>query len=223
MSNFRAIIKARYPVLLEHSRGLEFEAGWAPIVDVLCKLLSDLDPVPRASAIKEKFGGLRFGLYRQDESLAGFRHAAYCAHLLSMRTCEVTGQRGRMCSRGGRWQTIGAGVDEKALSAEFIKYDMRGATPIDHIRDYPDIGITISELNTKHSHSLSQPLRIADGYVDLADCFLAVLPPGGVAEIVQTFDGLRVARFPDGWEMTARFIEILSERCDPVSGRHDFR
>lgn len=79
--------------------------GWFEIIHTACKLISGRKTeIPFiAVQVKEKFGSLRFYYSGGDE---------YCDGVISMleaissRTCEVCGERGKIRTDGGWYQTL---------------------------------------------------------------------------------------------------------------------
>jgi hypothetical protein len=64
------------------------------------KYLKDYPPDVKIDQIKEKFGELRFYYSGGDEQVAGMvRFAEY----LCSKTCEVSGEKGELCSSNGGW------------------------------------------------------------------------------------------------------------------------
>lgn len=60
-------------------------------------------PSVKIEQIKEKFGGLRFYYSGGDQQIAGMVHFA---EYLCNKTCEVTGNPGVLCVRGGWYKTL---------------------------------------------------------------------------------------------------------------------
>ena len=60
-------------------------------------------PAVKIDQIKEKFGGLRFYISGGDEQVRGMIHMA---EYLCSKTCEVTGNAGVLCVRGGWYKTL---------------------------------------------------------------------------------------------------------------------
>jgi len=82
--------------------------GWFSLIDAVGETIIDDAkatgrPVPQASQVKEKFGGLRIYLGAGNE----FDHAVVdIAEGLSFWTCEVTGRPGGLVNCGGYIQTL---------------------------------------------------------------------------------------------------------------------
>lgn len=86
--------KVRYPFLPEPECG----AGWAKIINDFCqKTEAYLKTHPledfRVDQIKEKFGGLRIYFSPYDEQINTLQERA---ELLSRKTCEICGKRGKL-------------------------------------------------------------------------------------------------------------------------------
>ena len=102
---------------LECPCGVWVPLGWEPVVEELCGAIYDYitktfrikdgekvyPPFVKIEQIKEKFGGLRFYCHGGDDKVAGMIHFA---EYLCSRTCEVSGERGELCSRGGWYKTL---------------------------------------------------------------------------------------------------------------------
>lgn len=101
--------------------GVYVPSGWEPIVEELCGAIHDYvtktyrfkdgekvyPPSVRIDQIKEKFGGLRFYYSGGDEQVAGMVHFA---EYLCNKICEVSGERGELCSRGGWLKTLSENI-----------------------------------------------------------------------------------------------------------------
>jgi len=66
-------------------------------------------PSVKIDQIKEKFGGLRFYYSGGDKQIAGM---VYFAEYLCSQTCEVSGEKGESCIRGGWYKTLSKNVCE---------------------------------------------------------------------------------------------------------------
>jgi hypothetical protein len=67
-------------------------------------------PAVKIDQIKEKFGGLRFYYSGGDAEVAGMvRFAEY----LCNKTCEVSGEKGELCMRGGWYKTLSPKIREE--------------------------------------------------------------------------------------------------------------
>lgn len=60
-------------------------------------------PAVKIDQIKEKFGGLRFYYSGGDKQVAGM---VFFAEYLCGKTCEVSGEKGELCSSGGWYKTL---------------------------------------------------------------------------------------------------------------------
>jgi len=97
--------------------GAYVPSGWEPIVEELCGAIHDYltktyrfkdgekvyPPSVRIDQIKEKFGGLRFYFSGGDEKVAGMVHFT---EYLCNKVCEVSGEKGELCIRGGWYKTL---------------------------------------------------------------------------------------------------------------------
>ena len=119
----------RYPAIFaEHIRLREEDDrwtiwckdGWFDLIDTLCEQLqywTDTRNAPQyvATAVKEKFGALRFVAQHKSAEQIGTLKMAYA---LSTRLCEVCGAPGRLVVDGGCWMTRCAQhAPEGAISA----------------------------------------------------------------------------------------------------------
>ena len=106
--------------------GMSHGDGWYKILDELCEKLTAIEEKTGvqtvAAQIKEKFGTLSF--YHQIENGQGQRvwweiisDLISKAKGISGRTCELTGQNGKLMVRGGYYQTLS---EEKAKELGFI-------------------------------------------------------------------------------------------------------
>lgn len=82
-----------------------------------CKYNKIYPPSVQIDQIKEKFGGLRFYYTGGDEQIRGM---VYMAEYLCSKTCEVTGQPGTLCSRGGWLKTLSAEILEQQPYVGYI-------------------------------------------------------------------------------------------------------
>jgi hypothetical protein len=89
--------------------GCECSDGWFDLIYTACSAIQQhLKYTPecapfRFSQIKEKFGGLRLYSYGGDEFTAG---VCNMAEAMSYKICEVTGNRGQLCSTGHWLRTL---------------------------------------------------------------------------------------------------------------------
>lgn len=103
-------LKNKYPKILEKSYDFSFEDGWYDLIDMACALVQsrlqrlNKENELKFTQLKEKFGGLR--MYKEgycDDYIDGVLGAV---ESLSFRTCEVTGNVGFRCYRGGWMRTL---------------------------------------------------------------------------------------------------------------------
>lgn len=73
-------------------------------------------PSIKIDQIKEKFGGLRFYYSGGDKQIAGM--VRFAEHLCE-RTCEVSGEKGELCARGGWLKTLSASTREKDVYKDY--------------------------------------------------------------------------------------------------------
>lgn len=198
-------LMSRYPAVLAQLRGFEFREGWAPIIDSLCHVLASLEPLIQPAIIKEKFGELRV---QGDDSSPQADAVIRVAEAMSCRTCELSGQRGRLGIHSRRvWQTLAPG-----MVPDFrIETSRSGAIPMTQ---------TIQDVAARYPGRLTGDLSgIAEGYADLLDAALA-----GTAEcrfsIRVTFDGLAFSAeaTSPGMEAVCRLLGHLSGSVDPATG-----
>ena len=96
--------------------GCECSDGWFELIYTACKVIqSHIKYTPecppfRFSQIKEKFGGLRLYSYGGDEFTSG---VCSMAEAMSYKICEVTGERGQLCSTGHWLRTLAPEQAEK--------------------------------------------------------------------------------------------------------------
>jgi hypothetical protein len=96
--------------------GCECDDGWFDLIYTACHVIqSHMEYKPetpqfRFSQIKEKFGGLRLYHYGGDDYTS-----AVCtmAESLSYKICELTGDRGQLCSTGYWLRTLSPAMAEK--------------------------------------------------------------------------------------------------------------
>jgi len=96
--------------------GFECDDGWKDIIWGLSRKIekwnkSHPDQPVEAVQVKEKYGGLRFYVTHEPDEIAVFIDLAEKA---SYKVCEVTGEPGRLCRRGGWYKTLCAKEAEKA-------------------------------------------------------------------------------------------------------------
>ena len=118
----------KFPKILENFRGdpsqtcmawgVDVEDGWYKLLDncmeklqYFCDICSSHGNDVRvvADQIKEKFGGLRFyiSVYGANEIEYGIiNDIVYEAERKAANTCEVTGEMGCLCKRGGWLKTL---------------------------------------------------------------------------------------------------------------------
>lgn len=68
-------------------------------------------PAVKIDQIKEKFGGLRFYYSGGDSQVSGM---VQFAEYLCSKTCDVSGDRGQLCMRGGWYKTLSPKLAEEA-------------------------------------------------------------------------------------------------------------
>ena len=73
-------------------------------------------PAVKIDQIKEKFGELRFYYSGGDDQVAGM---VTFAEYLCNKTCEVSGDKGELCSNGGWYKTLSPSVREKNAYKEY--------------------------------------------------------------------------------------------------------
>ena len=96
--------------------GCACDDGWFDLIYTACHVIqSHMEYMPetpqfRFSQIKEKFGGLRLYHYGGDDYTS-----AVCtmAEALSYKICELTGDRGQLCSTGYWLRTLSPAMAEK--------------------------------------------------------------------------------------------------------------
>lgn len=104
--------------------------GWYNIIDCALNLVNqkchDLGKVIQITQIKEKFGGLRI-YFRSDnasdEVLAYIRGVIYMAEFMSMHTCEITGNVGKLASDGCVMKTLSEEKMKELNFKESKKYN----------------------------------------------------------------------------------------------------
>ena len=161
------VLTLRYPALYGVERcpfPFEHHDGWSGLLDALSEALlwnSDVEgrEPPRARQVKEKMGTLRWYHARSDAD----NGAIELAMELSARTCERTGQRGRLGNRCGWWATRAPGVD----GIEPGPSDVGGLPPMD---------LSLDGIRDMRSGVLapSSALAIPAGWHDLVDALLLV-------------------------------------------------
>ena len=89
--------------------GFECDDGWAEIIWALSMKIErwnkehpDIEPV-QAMQVKEKHAGLRFYVSHEPDEI---HEAIALAEKLSYKVCEVTGEPGRLCRKGGWYKTL---------------------------------------------------------------------------------------------------------------------
>jgi hypothetical protein len=88
-----------FPATFRKDFHFECGDGWEPIIRVLCKAVyARPGPYPRATQVKEKFGGLRF---YTDTATSVQSRLIEGAEAKSYRTCEHCGTFGTL--RKGSW------------------------------------------------------------------------------------------------------------------------
>lgn len=96
--------------------GCECDDGWFDLIYTACHVIQNHmeykpeTPPFRFSQIKEKFGGLRLYNYGGDNYTQ-----AVCttAETMSYKICEITGDRGKLCSTGSWLRTLSPAMAEK--------------------------------------------------------------------------------------------------------------
>jgi hypothetical protein len=74
-------------------------------------------PAVKIDQIKEKFGELRFYYSGGDKEIAGMvRFAEYLAN----KTCEVSGEKGELCVRGGWYKTLSETIRNTQLYQGYV-------------------------------------------------------------------------------------------------------
>ncbi len=214
----RTELLSRYPEIWKSVRGFEFDVGWGAILDAVSRVLVSLDPVPAASVVKEKFGGLRAGFYPWNEEV---RAVVECAQRLSERTCELTGARGRLVSRRGRWQTLAPGLDPHALTpAEYqARYPRDGVSSVSH----PPITQTVDDVAARFPKRMLRRPSLPNGYADILECLARTVIQPTAARL--TFDGLEIELETEdpADRAVARFCTLIGECCDPFTGTLTWR
>lgn len=88
--------------------GFECDDGWKEIIWALSMKIENWNeehpetPV-QAVQVKEKYGGLRFYVTHEPDEIAELIDNAEKA---SYKTCEITGEHGRLCRKGGWYKTL---------------------------------------------------------------------------------------------------------------------
>ena len=96
--------------------GCECDDGWFDLIYATCSLIHDhlkyrsIESPFRFSQIKEKFGGLRLYHYGGDEYTRG---VCSMAEAMSYKICEITGERGQLCTTGHWLRTLSKTEAEK--------------------------------------------------------------------------------------------------------------
>ena len=86
----------------------ECDEGWHEIISNVCAIVENRIKNRKISdfkfvQIKEKFGGLRMYFEGGDDYISG---AVSVAERVSFRTCEITGNLGALCKKGGWLKTL---------------------------------------------------------------------------------------------------------------------
>jgi len=74
-------------------------------------------PAVKIGQIKEKFGGLRFYITGGDKQVAGM---ILFAEYLCSKTCEVSGEKGELCSSGGWYKTLAPKLRQEARNGNGV-------------------------------------------------------------------------------------------------------
>jgi hypothetical protein len=96
--------------------GCDCDDGWFDLIYTACQVIQNhMEYAPetppfRFSQIKEKFGGLRLYHYGGDDFT---RAVCTMAEALSYKVCELTGDRGQLCSTGFWLRTLSPAKAEK--------------------------------------------------------------------------------------------------------------
>jgi len=96
--------------------GCECDDGWFDLIYTACHVIqnhmeySPETPQFRFSQIKEKFGGLQLYHYGGDDYT---RAVCVVAETMSYKICEITGDRGQLCSTGHWLRTLSPAMAEK--------------------------------------------------------------------------------------------------------------
>jgi hypothetical protein len=102
-------LKNKYPKILEKSYDYAFEDGWYNLLNVAFSLIQthveriEKEDEFRITQLKEKFAGLRIYNDGEDEYIDGVISAI---ESMSYYTCEVTGNVGFRCYKGGWVRTL---------------------------------------------------------------------------------------------------------------------
>jgi len=96
-------LKEDFPEIFEDLHGFECQDGWYDLIYTLCASIIQYcsftnSPIPIASQVKEKFGGLRFYVGSATEEIFDL---IIKAENKSYKTCEVCGEPGK--TRGKAW------------------------------------------------------------------------------------------------------------------------
>ena len=98
--------------------GFDCGDGWYPLIDRLCRQITEIDPDGRvrATQVKEKFGGLRFYITITTEGMPEEEAGSLCDKVYALigtaegescGTCEDCGEPGvPMSSSYGWWKTL---------------------------------------------------------------------------------------------------------------------
>jgi hypothetical protein len=81
------------------------------------KFYNEYPPAVKIDQIKEKFGGLRFYYTGGDKEVAGM---VRLTEYLCERTCEVSGEKGELCSSGGWYKTLSSNARNTEIYKRFI-------------------------------------------------------------------------------------------------------
>jgi hypothetical protein len=120
--NLEESLKQKYPEMLANAGKIWCDDGWHPIISSALACIEihlKRNPKPfQFTQIKEKFSGLRMYNEGADEYIQG---VISMAETMSYKTCEVTGEPGVRCVKGGYIRTLSPAKAEELGFSVFTK------------------------------------------------------------------------------------------------------
>lgn len=156
--------------------------GWFGIVDALLETVqvhaASVGLQPETAQVKEKLGGLRVYWEASDRFILG---ATMVAGEFAEKICELTGERGRLTTRGGCLQTLSRAKTEElgAVAPRLLVRTVGKGTSVP-----PDL-VPASEINwdpptaaqlvERYPAIVHGPISVPKGWLDLVYALLAAI------------------------------------------------
>lgn len=231
LDRFPAILRQRGLTVHESCMawGFTLGDGWYPIVEALLETAQahcDVSGITVEMAqAKEKLGGMRVYWDGSDRYIHGVT-TMVCE--MASRICELTGQRGRLTTRGGFLQTLSQSKAAKegavAPKRQLVRQIGKGATS----EPVPEINwesMTAHDLADRYHAILHGVIIVPNGLLDLVHAMLAAImtdnDPPVVVTCINWCDGVLHVAYTgenDDIEGVIQCAKAIAQRINPQTG-----